>query len=500
LIYDKVQEIVLDPLRARGLAFCVSIAHAEFMAEFFNSRGVPSISITGDAERSERRNVQSSLVSRQINFVFVVDLYNEGIDIPEVDTLLFLRPTESLTVFLQQLGRGLRLHEEKDTLTVIDFIGSQHREFRFSLRYRALSVKPELNLERELLNGFPHLPTGCLISLEKVAQENILRNIQHHIRLSESRIVSELKNLWNVLNQIPTIEQALDYLHISLEELLNRGLWSSLLTQAGALSLPACQDEKQLEKGFVRLSHVDDERLLRVYLRKLNNANSSEDSEDERSALSLLHVTLWGKSGTGWSVEDANARLVSNPTIIYDLRELFEYNLRHAFPHKPVHVSGTVCHLSLHSQYTRDEILVGLGYWTLAHRPDHREGVLHLPKLKVDVLFVTLQKTEAEFSATTMYEDYLISPTLFHWQTQSSTSVDSPTGKRYLHHSEFGYTPLLFVRDAKTSDSGRTSPYVFLGPCVYQSHSGSRPISITWKLTTPVPARYLGMMARQAVI
>jgi hypothetical protein len=125
---------------------------------------------------------------------------------------------------------------------------------------------------------------------------------------------------------------------------------------------------------------------------------------------------------------------------------------------------------------------------------------LHLKDRKLDVFFVTLQKSEDEYSPTTMYEDYLISQDLFHWQSQSNTSEQSPTGQRYIRHSELGYTPLLFVRETKTLPSGMSAPYHFLGPCKYANHTGSRPISITWKLLHSVPTRLLRSMARQVAV
>jgi hypothetical protein len=154
--------------------------------------------------------------------------------------------------------------------------------------------------------------------------------------------------------------------------------------------------------------------------------------------------------------------------------------------------------LAVHAQYTRDEILAGLGHWSMELRPDFREGVLHLADAKVDAFFVTLHKTEESYSPTTMYQDYAISHELFHWQSQSTTSVESATGQRYLRHGEMGYTPLLFVREYKRLPSGLVAPYAFLGPAEYVSHEGSRPISIVWRLKHPIPARLLRPIARQA--
>src|SRR5204862_1660657 len=128
----------------------------------------------GESDRQRRGEVQSRLRQRAINFLFVVDLYNEGVDIPEVDTVLFLRPTESLTIFLQQLGRGLRLCDGKDCLTVLDFIGQAHRNYNWEMRFRALMDRPRERLDREIENGCAHVPLGCFIRLERMAQSYVL--------------------------------------------------------------------------------------------------------------------------------------------------------------------------------------------------------------------------------------------------------------------------------------------------------------------------------------
>lgn len=188
LVMDKVRETLLDPNQSRGLGFCVSVAHANFMARFFSEHGIPSLALSAESSKEDRQTAKERLVRKEINFIFVVDLYNEGVDIPEIDTVVFLRPTESLTVYLQQLGRGLRLHDDKDCLTVIDFIGSQRKEFRFAARFRALSTDPTGRLEREIKNGFPHLPAGCSIQLERVAQQRILENVRQTLMLRRPQI------------------------------------------------------------------------------------------------------------------------------------------------------------------------------------------------------------------------------------------------------------------------------------------------------------------------
>jgi superfamily II DNA or RNA helicase len=500
LIVGKVREIVLNPLRARGLAFCVSVAHAEYMARFFNEHDLPSVALSGESPDDLRFAAQDRLRAREINFIFVVDLYNEGIDLPEVDTLLFLRPTESLTVYLQQFGRGLRLHKDKDCLTVLDFVGTQCREFRFAPRFRALSTKPTARIDLEIEHGFPHLPAGCVVRLERVAQQRILANVRESVRLLRPKMIGSLRQLGQYLGRPPSIDEALEFIDTSLGELLKRGLWSQLLADAGLGPKPIGPDCERLAKGLVRICHIDDVGLIRRLLTYLQPTRSNDESESNYlRQLEMLHVSLWGEQSAGWSLAEADLRLRRNPAALDDLRRVLEYRLARSSPPLTGGTPKSTGPLSIHSQYTRDEILVGLGHWTLDRRPDQREGVLHLPASKLDAFFVTLQKTEQDYSPTTMYEDYLISHNLFHWQSQSNTSIQSTTGQRYIHHRERGYTPLLFVRETRTQPSGLSAPYVFLGPCDYVSHEGSRPISIAWKLRHEVPARLFRVMARQSV-
>lgn len=500
LVLDKAYSILLNPHLARGLGFCVSVAHANFMAKYFNDHGLPAIALTAESDDQTRINAQRRLTARDLNFIFVVDLYNEGVDIPEVDTLLLLRPTESLTIYLQQFGRGLRLHHDKDCLTVLDFIGAQHKEFRFAPRFRAISTSPASRVDREIEQGCPHLPSGCVVQLERVAQQRILENVRESVRLVRPRMIGSLRELGRYLARTPSIAESLDYLDCSLDELLKRGLWSELLWKANLAGEPLGPDCERLAKGLCRLCHIDDADQIRRLLAYIGHSweERSADPIDER-LVEMLHVSLWGSQSLGWTAEKADSRMRQNPTAINDLRAMLEYCLARCPANHAGRVPFLSGPLSIHSQYTRDEILTGLGHWSLERRPDLREGVLHLASSKVDAFFVTLQKTEEEYSPTTMYEDYLISHDLFHWQSQSNTSVQSPTGLRYVGHREMGYTPLIFVRETKANASGIANPYFYLGPCEYTSHKGSRPMSIVWRLKHHVPARLFRTLARQNV-
>ncbi|MCK9591579.1 MAG: DEAD/DEAH box helicase family protein, partial [Methanoregula sp.] len=181
LIADSLRKYVTEIDEIIGLGFCVSIEHANYMADIFTRIGIPSVSLSSESENEVRRTVLNRLRAKEIRFIFVVDLYNEGVDIPEVNTILFLRPTESMTVFLQQLGRGLRLCEGKECLTVLDFVGRQNTNYHFDTKYRALLADAHVPLTQQIRENTFSLPRGCFITLEKVARETVLAHIEQSL-------------------------------------------------------------------------------------------------------------------------------------------------------------------------------------------------------------------------------------------------------------------------------------------------------------------------------
>jgi superfamily II DNA or RNA helicase len=503
LVLDKVREVLLDPRRARGLGFCVSVAHAEYMAAKFNQAGIPADWLTGESSREQRAQVQGRLRGRDINFLFVVDLYNEGVDIPEVDTVLFLRPTESLTVFLQQLGRGLRLDDGKDCLTVLDFIGQAHRSFRFDLRYRALLADPLLSVAEQVEHGFSHLPAGCVIQMERYARQYVLENIRQALRQARPTLVREIASLAGVLGRPPGLGEFLEQHALEPDDIYRRGVcWSRLCADADTRPDFSEPDETALTRGLRRVQHANSAEHIRSLLRLLESAAAPGPdltfAEPDGRRLLMLDLCLWGRDRLPSSPAEGLERLRANPVLRAELLELVRYRLGCVDEVPPPLDVPFLCPLTLHALYTRDEILAALGFWTRMARKEMREGVLHLPEIRADVFLFTLNKTEKHFSPTTMYQDYAINEHFFHWQSQSTTSAESPTGRRYIEHEARGHTVLLFGREEKKA-SGLSAPYSFLGPARYVGHRGSRPMSITWRLDHPLPAKLLRRMARLAV-
>ncbi|HEY3329872.1 MAG TPA: DEAD/DEAH box helicase family protein [Capsulimonadaceae bacterium] len=255
VVLNATHQYLLDPLRAAGLGFCVSIDHAEFMAKKFSEAGIPSVALTSRSDTVLRASADQQLRKREINFIFTVDLYNEGVDIEEIDTVLFLRPTESLTVFLQQLGRGLRHSLNKDCLTVLDFVGHAHKNYRFDTRYRALLDDPSRSVVRELAGGFAHLPAGCSITLERVAKDYVLSNIKQNIRRSREHLVSELHDYAEALGTTPTLGEFLDHLHMKPMEIYKRDVsWPAYYWKRAYWSVLMIQMSKLFRKGYAGFS------------------------------------------------------------------------------------------------------------------------------------------------------------------------------------------------------------------------------------------------------
>jgi hypothetical protein len=415
--------------------------------------------------------------------LFTVDLFNEGVDIPEVDTLLFLRPTESATLFQQQLGRGLRLHADKECLTVLDFVGQAHQRFRFDLHLRALTGTTLRGLQEQIEGDFPYLPSGCAIHLDRVAKEIVLGNLRHAVTATRASLVQELRRL----GPETTLADFLREAQVELEDVYRGGrCWSDLRRSAGMPTPEPGPNEAQLARAINRLLHLDDPERLALYRSRLRADLPSPwvGSESERRQLAMFVVALFGADAMG-RLEDAWQSVWQHPAIRDELRQLVEV-LHGRIAHRPKPWQAKIP-LKLHCRYSRDEIMVALDDVRNGRLNQPREGVVFQEATNYNLLFVTLQKAEKDYSPSTMYEDYALSPWEFHWQSQSQTRSDSRQGRRHWRHKEEGITPLLFVRDRKKDERGVTVPYQFLGPVTYVQHTGEQPMNIVWHLEAPMP-------------
>ncbi|SFS08774.1 Helicase conserved C-terminal domain-containing protein [Agrococcus baldri] len=487
-VVDATRRYLGDTSRMRALAFCVSVEHATFMAEAFTAAGFKVAAIVAGTPKDVRERAVQQLRQGGLQAIFCVDVFNEGVDIPEIDTVLFLRPTESVTVFLQQLGRGLRRSQGKSVLTVLDFVSKQSDRFSYADRFRALTGVGHRHVVREIEEGFPTAPPGSQIILDRESQETVLANVKRGLRASKSVMASDLREL-----QSPELDPFLRDSGWSIEDVYrSEGTWTGLRRLALNDKSPIEERTAKLLKRSRSLAHVDDPERADAYSRILRGQSGSYGAMTERDRVfaEMLFFSVWpGNEKQFTSFEAGLAELRSDRLFVDENLNLLEAakSASHV-GNSPAIENRLHLVLSVHARYSREEILPAIRYSQLgSRRPNSiRQGVVYSKTERLDAFMVTLMKAEHQYSPTTMYNDYAISPTLMHWESQAGTREDSPTGQRYINHVAEDSAVVLFVREEKDGPIG-TSPYVCIGGATYVEHEGELPMAIKWKLDKAMP-------------
>lgn len=488
VIAQALQRYCPDTEHIKGLGFCVSKAHAIYMAQKFNAISLPSAALTADTPWAERDALPGKLVRGELRFIFTVDIYNEGVDIPEVNTELMLRPTESLTIFIQQLGRGLRKSDNKTELTVLDLVGQANRNYRiYEKKLRYMTSGSEKSLKKQMGQEFEGLPLGCYIKLEKVAQQTILDNINTHVR-TNARLIEMLREYHAETGQCD-LGRFLQYDDMSLDDLyIHKVSFTMLAQQAGIRPLNLePKSDGLFAAGLRRLEDIDSQNWIEALQRFFTSDFRTTDELDLKMA-AMLYYTFYTKDvhQAGFrDIPDFLDRLSNGPyrDEILALLALRYDQLKNRS--QPIDL-GFPAPLDLHCTYTRNQILAAFGEITGDRYYTWQEGVKELKGRHTDLFTIDLKKAEKDFSPTTRYEDYAISSSLFHWQSQSGTARNSPVGQRYLHQRKLGQNVLLFVRAQKSLD-GKTLPYTYLGKADYVSSEGDHPINIVWQMKNEMP-------------
>jgi hypothetical protein len=481
-----------DLTALKGIGFCVTIKHAEFMADTFTSLGIPAAAFVSGVDGDRCRELLADLKSGRLTFLFTVDKLSEGVDVPEVNTVLFLRPTESLTVFLQQLGRGLRHAPGKDCLAVLDFVGQAHRRYRVDTKLKALLPRHRFSIDKEVEQDFPHLPAGCSIQLDRLSRQYVLENIRENLCRLAVQVPDRLQTFSSESGQELTFGNFIRYHDYEPEVLLARESWSGWKAKAQLAPIPVDPDLARLKKTLLRAAFINgpgEVARLRQVLAKVAQGAIDEALALAGNAVMSVYYRLWGDKGSKLgitSLDDSFRRLARNPSILADLDEIL------AWSQDTTEVSGLIpqlpfaCPMELHAHYGGKEIQAVFGRANLETAGQTGVGSFHFADVKAYVLLVTFQKTEKEFSPSTMYADYPISRELMHWESQANTAQHHTDGQNLIHHKERGYTILVFARDQKRRKNV-TVPFTYLGPVDVVSYESDRPIKMVWRLRYTMP-------------
>lgn len=501
-ILSNLEKYITDINDVRALGFCITQEHAEYMAEKFTLAGLKADYLVC-SRNGVREELRRKLLEKEINYLFVVDIFNEGVDIPSIDTVLFLRPTESLTVFLQQLGRGLRLAEDKDCLTVLDFVGNSRPEYDYEGKFRALVGKTNTSIKKEIGDDFPHLPLGCSIVLEKQAKGFILQNIINATSITRNKLLAKIRN-YKYQTSLPlTLKNFTNLYHIPLQLIYKRGNWKRLCAEAGQIETYSYKNEKEIYRAiknkWLSCNSNSYFQFILTLAKKGFNADLNAFDEEQKLMCLMLHYDIWQTAGGFSSLEESIRAMGKNEVLVEEIIEILELLIdKIDFLESDIKLPYSQP-LKLHSRYTREQILAAFGHSTFEKKSTNREGNADNKKLNTDVLFIDLIKSEKDFSPSTLYEDYAISEKLFHWQTQNASRPDKGKGLGYIRHLETGKIILLFVRERKQDEFGNTMGYVFLGEGKITEYSGSKPMNIKWALKEPMPPYLWKQSAKMAV-
>lgn len=497
LVLDKLREYLPDPYGSgefdkksvRALGFCVGIEHAKFMAKFFQHAGIAAEALTSATDSTTRQKLRADLATGRLNVLFVVDVFNEGVDIPEINCVLFLRPTESHIVYLQQLGRGLRRTSEDKCLTVLDFVGQCRREFRYDLRFSSLLPGKRHRLIDEVENGFPHLPSACAIAMERQARETILASIKRIYQNPELRIRDAFAN-WPS-DQPPTFREFIEVTGEDPIELLSKRSWSQWKALAQHAEPPSDPDlaDFKLHLALARTALQRAPQYLDWLARLAKAGESNLASLADEPLAKPAYQLLWNRNARDLGVSnlaESCRRLLRNPSAIYDLAEVVDW-AQSLSPAHSASIAGLPETLELHGVYSSTEINAIFGRNAFDGAGSRGVGVVHYEEQKVIAHLVTFEKNEKQFSESTMYRDFPTAPDLLHWESQVGATQTSKMGKIYANHEALGYRILFFTRIRKQAAKGITAPFLYLGPGKFLDATGNRPIAIRWQLEHSIP-------------
>ena len=489
---------VTDVRAMRALGFCVSVAHAEYMAEVFRRAGIPALAVSGDTATKARADALAQLRRREVNCLFAADLFNEGLDVPEVDAVVLPAPHAERDDLLAAARPRTSAGTWQGRAHCLGFIGQHRREFRFDVRYRPLTGSTRKGLERQIESGFPFLPSSQLM-LDRVAQQIVLDNVRRQLRLNRKQLVADMRSYGD-----PSLARYLeDSGHDLADVYRGNGSWTGLRREASLPTPPSGPDDKALLRRVSSLAHVDDPERADLYsmLAAPDAPDYEELTERQQRLARMLFFTLWPNRGGFASYAEGLAHLQRHPAVCAELQELMAIGVDRS-RHTPRSLGQGLQHVPLlsHAHYRREEILAALDWANLERSArGNITGVAWAEETQTDALLINLRKTEHEFSPTTMYRDYAISPELFHWESQNATTTTSEAGRRYIRQAGHRTHVVLFVRESPTDELG-AAPFLCLGQAAYVEHRGERPIAITWRLDRPMPAETFRLASVVSVI
>ena len=522
LIIENIEKYSFSGKKRRALGFCVNKKHAFYMAEQFNQLGYPSLCLTGDDDDNIREHSIARLEdpNDSISYIFTVDIFNEGIDIPSVNMILMLRPTESPIVFTQQLGRGLRHFPYKDFLTVLDFIGNHNKSFLIPMALVGDKKYDKDDLRIITKKDFFDIPGDSFIRLDPIVKDRILLQL-------ESQNFNEMKYLKESYEEIKRLVISQN------KEIIYPRLMNFDFGDIDPLRF--------IDKKGTYINFVNDIEKINDLNRIIDDSNMYKFIKfiDDRLPIkrvyefSILRILIDGNSFSVSELQTQLSRYIDNPSIS-DIEHSIKY-LEHAYFSseeskkygKAIEVNSLKISISnefrkqlsnvIFSEIINDSIEYGLmRYYHEFGRENYGYPFLKLFQTykKIDVpqlarfekgfiglimtglysigdhSYISVNLNKIAVKESVDYQDKFLDNQTFQWESPNSTSQNSEVGMNLIQHKARNRTLHLFVRKFSATnsiDKGYSTDLTYLGVVFVEEYSGNKPIRFKFKLENPIP-------------
>ncbi len=501
-IVKKIDEYLYDGRSMCALGFCVDKSHARYMKDEFESRGIKSEVILADTPLRERSRILKELRENKIEIIFTVDIFNEGIDIPQLNLLLFLRPTESSTIFIQQLGRGLRKHGNKSYVTILDFIGNYSKSFTGAAAITRELGDNQEKVRRNIEDGFTGLPGSSHIEFDRICQRRILDKIGS-IKYTSKNYLKE--RYLEVRTKYNRPLQPIDFLYEGdLYERLTASFGSFYLAKRAAGDLAegeVVEDRSVLEllerlDSMIPIKRPHEFLILKEAILKGKNRIVPEDvigiigrgsrevqvQRTERAFIELTeaykkHEWAFGDLEDGFRIDENLREMIEEEHLYRMVENRVEYAL-HRYEREFDLQDGS---LEIHREYSRLKLQILLdspvpkGSWRAGYAVAHDDICL----------FITMEK-DGDTEEHLLYDNYFDDQEIVQWISQNKTSHSSKVGEMFVMHREQGKRVHIFIRRTREVQ-GITRDFIYLGEADYHTSYGDKPMYIKWKLHKKVP-------------
>ena len=516
-VIEKMEFYGYDGDKRKGVGFCASIDHAKYMAAEFNKRGIKSICLTGENSADERVHCIKKLESDEddLEVIFTVDIFNEGVDIPSINLVLMLRPTNSPIIFIQQLGRGLRNHKEKSFLTVLDFIGNHKKVFLIAIALNGSRYYDKDSLKVAVATQFGNIPGCTNIQMDRIAQERILEQLTQE-NFNSMKYLKEEYLEFKMMNSGKTPYFLMDFIKYdgapdplkflnkektyigfvakmendeALKKLLEEDAFLKILKELSA-KLPIKRvyefsvikyllsheeiSVKQARNEILKyIENVDDNSIIHAFQCLNQNYYDSGQVKNNIKCFELNDVVLHCTWDFKKVMQNKKYRIYIEDVINYALIR-YEKEFESKYYGVPF--------FKLYEQYQMIDAAL-LSNYTKIHSSFRGSGLI--TNGKEYFLFVDLHKEE-DIKESINYKDKFIDSKYFQWQSPNSTSQSSERGKNIKFNKKKGINLHIFVRKYKQID-GASEPYIYIGKGDVIEYEGEKPITVLMELEKEMP-------------